>query len=119
MNTWVEIICAVALLYGAISGWRHGLIKELLSMCGFVVGLVLAWYFHDEVAGGGVLGFLCIAICAPIVLGWVASLLNVVLDHLLVLGSLNRLAGLLVGVAKWGLLIGCILLMLEKLGFNV
>ncbi len=110
------ILALLAMLYGLVSGWRNGLMKELLSSGGFVIGLILAWYFHDSVAGGGIVGFLVIMIGAPIVLGWLASLLNGVLDHLIVLGSLNRLAGALVGALKYAILFGVIYWAGQQLG---
>jgi len=118
METWLKVVIGLALLYGTVSGWRNGLMKELLSSGGFIIGLVLAWYFHDYVAGGGVMGFIIIVIAAPVALGFLAMLLNVFFDHMFVLGTMNRFAGALVGFLKFAILIGGAFLLADYLGLS-
>lgn len=105
---WLMIVCLLTLLWGAVSGWKNGLLKELLSTGGFFVGLVLAYYFHDRIAGGGAVGFIVIMIGAPIILGLIATLLSGILDHVFLVGKANRLAGALLGAAKWAFFLYCI-----------
>jgi len=111
---WVEVVCILALLFGFIKGWLNGLTKELLSMGGFLVGLAIAYYYHKTI-GCTIWVFLIITLAAPIVLGWIATLLNKLLDKVFLVGFLNHLLGAIVGCVKWGLLIGFILLMIEKI----
>ncbi len=110
---WIEIICAVILLYGLVKGWMNGLIKELCSTLGFVVGCVVAYYCYTRY--GLALGWtLLVCITFPVALGFVASLLSALLERIFVMGTLNKLLGALVGCAKYALLIGFILLVIEK-----
>lgn len=110
---WLEIVCAVALLYGLVSGWSNGLVKELCSTTGFVLGCFLAWYGYTHYGLG--LGWaLVLCIGFPIVLGFVASLVSKVLEHIIVVGTLNHLLGALLGCVKYGLVIGLILNLMDK-----
>ncbi|MCD8304604.1 MAG: CvpA family protein [Prevotellaceae bacterium] len=109
---WVEVVCALVLLYGLVSGWRNGLVKELCSTVGFVVGCVAAWYLHDKY-NLNTWWTLLFCVAVPIVLGFVASLVSVVLNSIFLIGTLNRLLGAVVGCVKYGLLIGFILLLTD------
>lgn len=110
---WLEIVCAVALLYGLISGWSNGLVKEICSLTGFALGCLLAWYGYTRYGLG--LGWtLALCIGFPIGLGFVASLVSKVLESIIVVGTLNKLLGAFLGCAKYGLLIGFILLLVDK-----
>ena len=110
---WVEVACACALLYGLIKGWINGLFKELLSAGGFLIGLAIAYYYYKTV-GCNMWVFIFITLVTPIILGWLATLLTKVLDHVIVAGFLNHLLGAILGCFKWALLIGFILFMLDK-----
>ncbi|MBO7067700.1 MAG: CvpA family protein [Bacteroidaceae bacterium] len=110
---WIEVVCLCALLYGLVRGWLNGLIKELLSTGGFLIGLAIAYYYY-KLVGCSIWVFVVIALVTPIVLGWMATLLTKMLDHVCAIGFLNRLAGAIVGCLKWALLVGFILLMIDK-----
>lgn len=110
----LEIVCAFALLYGLVRGWLNGLVKELLSMGGFLAGFAIAYYLYT-IKRCNIWELIFITIVAPILLGWIASLITKLLDQVPVIGFLNRLLGAVIGCVKWGLLIGFILLMIEKL----
>lgn len=109
----IELACICALLYGLVSGWINGLFKELLSAGGFLIGLGIAYYYFKTV-GCNIWMFIFITLATPIVLGWVATLLTKVLDHVIVAGFLNHLLGAFLGCVKWALLVGFILLMIDK-----
>lgn len=109
-----QIIIGLLLVYGGVMGIKNGLVKELASMFGFFIGLFLAWNYYEQL-GGGILMFLLIWIAVPIGLGVMASLVTKVLDITIVGGILNRILGCGVGVMKWAILIGCVLIMMEKI----
>ncbi len=110
---WMEVVCAVLLLYGLVKGWCNGLVKELCSMAGFVVGCIVAYYCHVHFGLG--LGWtLLLCILFPLGLGIAASLLSAVIKHAPVVGTLNRLFGSLLGAAKYGLLVVFVLKMIDK-----
>ena len=106
----VDIIIVIILLWGAWRGWRSGLIKEIFSACGFVVGLVLAAMFYGVVGehfapalGSGskasfaacVLAFILIWVAVPIIFGFVANALTKGIKALHA-GPLNSLLGMVV-----------------------
>ena len=118
----VYIIIVIILLWGAWRGWRSGLIKEIFSACGFVVGLVLAAMFYEVVGehfapalGSGskasfaacVLAFILIWVVVPIIFGFVANALTKGIKALHA-GPLNSLLGMVVGAAKYFLLISVV-----------
>ena len=111
---WVEVACACALLYGLIKGWINGLFKELVSSGGFLIGLGAAYVYYKTV-GCSITEFIIITLATPLVLGLLATILTKVLDKVPVAGFLNHLLGAILGVVKWGLIAGFILLLLEKL----
>lgn len=111
---WIEVACACALLYGLIRGWINGLFKELVSAGGCLIGLGVA-YFYYKTVGCNLYQFVFITLGAPLALGLLATLLTKVLDKIPVAGFLNHLLGAVLGLVKWGLLAGLILLLIEKL----
>lgn len=115
----VDIIILLILVWGGFRGWRSGLIKEVFSSLGIVVGLVVAILFYSQLGeyftpalGSGsvasfvssVLAFIIIWVVVPIVLGVVANVLTRTVKGLHA-GVPNRLLGLLVGVLKYFVLI--------------
>jgi len=110
----VEILCVVGLLYGLISGWIHGLLKELCSTLGFAAGLFLAYYCYQHYHLG--LGWaVLVALVFPIGLGLLASLVSTLLNETPVLGTVNRLLGALVGCLKFVVLIFFVMWIAGKL----
>lgn len=108
-----ELICIALLVYGGVMGFKNGLVKELASTAGFFIGLFIAYNYYESL-GGGALMFIAIWIIVPILLGMVASLFTKVLDFTIVGGILNRILGALLGAGKWGVLILCLKLMVDK-----
>jgi uncharacterized membrane protein required for colicin V production len=112
----LAVVFLVALL--AWRGFRVGLVAALLAWVAFGVGLVLAFRF-DRVVGGWlahvhafapttwrIVAFIVILVVVEVAVGWLASRLSRVLAHIPVLGSLNRVGGVVAGavlalVAVW------------------
>ncbi len=111
--TWLEVTWAIVLLYGLISGWRNGLLKELCSTVGFVIGFLVAWHCHTHYSlQWGWTLLLCVLL--PLVLGFLASLLSVVINHIFLVGTINRLLGAVLGCLKYGLFMYFITLLLSE-----
>ena len=49
----------------------------------------------------------------PLVLGILAWAITKVLDHIIIIGKLNKLLGAIVGCLKYALLLGCLLLVID------
>ena len=110
---WIEVACACALLYGLIKGWINGLFEELVSAGGVLIGLGIA-YFYFKTVGCNIYEFAFITLGTPLVLGLLATLLTKVLDKIPVAGFINRLLGAILGCVKWGIIVGIILILLQK-----
>ena len=126
----VDIIIVLILLWGAWRGWRAGFVKEVFSACGFVVGLVLAAMFYSVLGehfapalGSGsqaafasdVLAFILIWVVVPIVCGFIANIITKAVKGLHI-GPLNSLLGLLVGVAKYFVLLSVVFCAMAYVG---
>lgn len=108
-----DIISLSLLLYGAVMGLKNGLIKELASTAGFLVGIYLVWKYHCEL-GDNILLCLLVWILVPVVFGLLASLVTKFLDFTIIGGLVNRVLGAVVGTCKWGLLVLCVRMMIDK-----
>ena len=108
-----DIISMSLLLYGAVMGLKNGLIKELASTAGFLVGIYIVWKYHCEL-GDNILLCLLVWILVPVVFGLLASLVTKFLDFTIIGGLVNRVLGAVVGTCKWGLLVLCIRMMIDK-----
>lgn len=108
-----DIISMSLLLYGAVMGLKNGLIKELASTAGFLVGIYIVWKYHCEL-GDNILLCLLVWILVPVVFGLAATLVTKFLDFTILGGIVNRVLGALVGFCKWGVLVLCIRMMIDK-----
>lgn len=119
MNT-LDIVLIVPIAFGLIQGFRHGLVKEVGSLVGIVVGIYLARYFSDDVAKILVQQFgwsfsICITIAYALVfiagavgIQLIAYVLSKILDFIKV-GWLNKTIGSVFGALKFVLILSVIL----------
>lgn len=124
----IDIILFLLLLVGAWKGWSSGFFRQLTSVVGFFLGLLIAWMFYDHVAEflapytgttaelACVLAFVLLWIGVPIVLSVIALLFTKVADCL-ALGWLNRLSGAALGVIKYALVLSALLNLCVALDF--
>lgn len=110
-------ICAV-LLWAFYNGWRQGLLRELVSALGWLVGLLVAATCYSllgeylAVEGSesnqftSIAAFLLLWIAVPIFLGFVATLLTKAIKGKAI-GIPNALMGALVSVLKFLILLSC------------
>lgn len=121
IDVMILIIIGVFLLKGLL----RGLMKELCSLVGLVVGALLAFRFHGPLAEGMVaafrlpasicvvLAFLAIFLLTLLVFGLIGMLLSKYVK-LLYVGGLNRVAG---GI--FGLVQGMLILSVVMFGLSV
>lgn len=124
---FIDIIILSVLCFFAIKGLVRGLVNEASSLAGLLAGGWLAYRFHPLLAVpiksalhlpahlSSFLAFVIIllftGICAHIIGNVVTAALRLVM-----LGSLNRLGGLLIGVAEGALLL-CMFFSIATSGF--
>ena len=117
----IDWILLALLLFGLIRGWCLGLVKQGISLAGFLIGLIvakmcyiavgdaLAPHLDNHTAFAHVLSFVLIWVAVPLALSLLGELFTTVLDKLFVLGKVNKGLGALLGLFKFQLILGSVL----------
>ncbi|MCS5491411.1 CvpA family protein [Algoriphagus limi] len=113
IKSFLDIVIVLLLALGAYEGYRKGFLLGILGIVGFVVALVLGFYFMEPAAqwlqenvetvnlSYPVIGFLIIFIISVLLINGVGWVLKKFMD-LTILGSFDQVAGLFFGVLKIG-----------------
>jgi membrane protein required for colicin V production len=122
-----EIIILVVLILFALKGLVRGLVNETSSLTGLILGGWLAYRFYPVLAApirtalhlpahvSAFLAFMLLLLAAGIVAHIAGNILTAALK-LVMLGSINRLGGILIGAAEGALLL-CMLFSTATAGF--
>lgn len=124
---YLDLFICVLLLWAVFNGWRNGFLKEVFSILGVIVGLMIAisLYFYVasdyfKISGSetnqflNIVAFFILWIVLPLGLGLIANVLTTAVKGMM-LGIPNSLLGALLSVAKFAILISCILNMMGSL----
>ena len=123
----LDIFILIVLVWSLYSGWRAGLVREISSTVGYLVGLLIAATCYSSfgqylaVSGSepniitSLIAFALLWILVPIALGLVANMLTRTLRGLH-LGWLNSLLGAAVSLLKFSILLSCLLSAMSALG---
>lgn len=123
----LDIFIFIVVVWAIISGWRNGLLKEVVTSVGYLFGLLIAATcystFGQYLAVNGsqgnmvtsIIAFFILWVISPIVLGLAANILTKVLNRAH-LGGLNRMAGAAVSLVKFTVLLSCVLSVMSALG---
>ena len=126
MNLFDIIILAVLILF-ALKGLVRGLVNEASSLTELILGGWLAYRFYPVISGpirttlhlpahvSAFLAFMLLLLVACIVAHIAGNILTAALK-LVMLGSINRLGGMLIGAAEGSLLL-CLLFSTATAGF--
>ena len=126
MNT-LDIIIIIPLVFGAFKGFRKGMLMELVSMLALLLAVICSFYFMEKGVSllipylgtdNSLLPVFSFAIIFIVVLMGVFYLgkaLKKVLDVTL-LGSVDDVAGGVLGLLKWGLVFSIFLWLFDKGG---
>ena len=106
-----DILTLVALVWAVISGWRSGFVSQLLGLLGIVLGVALSVrygaavgeLFHIDARFSAVAGFLITFVTTLIIATILARLIARVLSFI-GLGWVNSLLGIMLSIVK-GLLV--------------
>ncbi|NJN26689.1 MAG: CvpA family protein [Cyclobacteriaceae bacterium] len=120
-----DIIIVILLLYGAYSGFKTGLILEIISILAFVLAIFGGFkllhlgmeYVSKAYDFGSFLpfvAFLVIFVLILILVNLLGKLLKKVIDWT-PLGVLDNFSGALIGMAKWALAISILLWVMSGL----
>lgn len=123
----IDIIILLTLCFFAIKGLVRGLVNEASSMTGLLAGGWLAYRFYPLLAApitrtlhlpthlSSFLAFIIILLLTGICAHIFGNIITTAL-RLVMLGSLNRLGGLLIGAAE-GILLLCLIFSIASSGF--
>lgn len=117
----IDIVFLLPAIWLAWRGAKHGLMSEITSLAGLVLGLYVAVYFSDKVAGelsiqGSHAGLIAFGITFAVVM-IVAILLGKTAEKLLetlFLGHVNKLLGALFGFLKAALIFSTLIFFLNS-----
>ena len=105
------LIIAVAII-GALVGFYQGALKQVASMVGIFLGLIIAVMLYEKFgkvladftgtqeSTADIIAFVAIVILLPLLLGWVASLLTKAFK-VIHLNFINRIAGAVIGLISY------------------
>ena len=122
--TTIDIIILIVIGAGAVMGLFKGVIKQLATIAGLIVGLIAAKALYmslaeklcptitDSMTFAQIISFIMIWIAVPLGFTLISSLFSRALDAIS-LGWVNRLLGMLLGALKYIILVGLFINVLE------
>ncbi len=127
---YIDIVLGLLLLFTAIRGFRKGLVSELASLAALILGVWGAIEFADITSGflienfelnTGYLDIISFTITFIIIVFLVHVVGNVVnkLVDTVMLGFVNRLAGMAFGILKSALILSIILVVFDKIDDDI
>ena len=126
---YLDIIIAIILILFAIGGWRNGIIKEAFSLVAFILGIYGALKLSDWVGGllgklinvspewMSVISFIIVFIALALLISWLGNLISDLFASMN-LGLVDKLGGLVFGIAQGFLLVGVLILLLDFFGIK-
>lgn len=126
---YLDIIIAIILILFAIGGLRNGIIREAFSLVAFLGGIYGAFKLSDYVGKWlgeiidvspewmSVISFIIVFIALALLINWLGNMLAKLIESLN-LGFIDKIGGLVFGVAKGFLLIGVLILILDFFGIK-
>lgn len=126
----IDLVILILLLIGAYTGFRKGLLMELISIGAFFIAIILGiklldWgimVLSDYIEGYDsllpIFSFTLIFLAIIISLFFLGKIVKRVLDMTL-FGSLDDIAGSLLGIIKWALFISIFVWIFESFGGQI
>ncbi len=127
---YIDIILGLLLIFSAIGGFRNGLIAELASLAALILGVwgaiefsdvtseFLVENFHFKTEHLNIISFVVTFVVIVILVHIVGNVVNKLIDTVM-LGFVNRLAGLVFGILKSALILSVILVIFDKIDNDI
>lgn len=124
---WIDILSGTILIIAILQGYRHGLIKAIISFCSLFIGLIVAFQFagyisnilkeHTKIGSQWLpfIAFLVVLIGVMILLKMITGILQQSAEWLL-LGWLNKLLGMVLYALIYGTILSALLYFMILLG---
>ena len=125
----IDLIILIPLIYGAWKGFKKGFIMELFTILALLIGLYAAFHFSDKITEMIVgkthekpgylpaISFLLLFLAVGAMVYFGGKALEQVLK-IAQLSFLNKGIGALIGILKWGYLIGCVFVFIQSIDTN-
>lgn len=126
----LDIILLVPLVFGAVLGYRKGLLIELIGIVAFVLAIIAGFklmevgmvYLDQYIEGFNellpFLSFIIIFLAIIILINMLGKLLKKMID-MTILGGFDSIAGAIVGIAKWAIGVSILLWLCNNFGFEL
>lgn len=118
----LDIIFLMPMIWFGWRGAKHGLISEITSLAGLILGLYVAVYFSDKVAGelpiqGSCVGLIAFGITffAVLIVAMLSGKLAEKLLDVFSLGVINKLLGCFFGILKVVLVFSSLIFFMNSL----
>jgi len=127
---YIDLILGILLILGAISGFSKGLIAEVASLAALILGIwgaiefsyitsdFLVENFQLKTDYLNIISFVVTFIVIVILVHIVGSTVNKLIDTVM-LGWINKLAGLVFGLLKSALILSILLVIFDKIDTDV
>lgn len=127
---YIDIVLGLLLAFSAINGFRKGLIVELASLAALILGIWGAIEFSDITSEFlvenfnmnsdhlNIISFVVTFVVIVILVHIVGSVVNKLVETVM-LGFINKLAGLVFGILKAALILSIILVVFDKIDEEV
>jgi membrane protein required for colicin V production len=127
---YIDIVLVLLLVFSAIGGFKNGLIVELASLAALILGIWGAIHFSYVTSEFlienlnfnsehlPVISFIVTFVVIVILVHIVANVVDKMVETVM-LGFVNKLAGLVFGVLKTALILSIVLLIFDKIDENV
>jgi len=118
----LDFLILIPVVWGCIRGFSKGLIIELATLIGMIVGILAAWYFSADLTAWlkdyfsfgptvtRMISYALIFLAVMLVFWIIGKIITKVVD-LVMLGWLNKLLGAVFGLLK-GVIVAALLLMI-------
>lgn len=126
---YLDIIIGIILILFAIGGLRNGIIREAFSLVAFIGGIYGAIQLSDW-AGNliskiinvspewmSVISFIVVFIVLALLINWLGNFLANLIESVN-LGFIDKIGGIILGIAKGFLLVGVLILLLDFFGIK-
>ncbi|MBO6495001.1 MAG: CvpA family protein [Roseivirga sp.] len=126
----LDIILLIPLIFGAVLGFRKGLLLEIFGVLAFVLAIIggfklmetgmvyLSEYFEDFDQLLPFISFLVIFLAIIILVNMLGKLLKKMID-LTLLGGFDKFAGAILGLVKWAIGVSILLWLVNNFGIEL
>ncbi len=126
---YLDIIIGIILILFAIVGLRNGIIREAFSLAAFIGGIYGAMRLSDMVGHWlgkiinvspewmSVISFIIVFVALALLINWLGNWIAQLVESIS-LGFIDKIGGIVFGIAKGFLLVGVLILLLDFFGIK-